>query len=85
MKLYKFFTQTCGNCKVLSPTIEKIVKDYNLEFEDIDCTEEVPDSWAQEVRSVPTVIIIDKSFCNTKISGVHNYKYYADILDNILK
>ena len=85
MKLYKFFTQTCGNCKILSPTIEKIVKDYNLDFEDVDCTDEVPDQWVQEVRSVPTIIIADKYIPNTKIVGVHDYNYYASILNNISK
>ena len=37
MKLIKFYTQTCGPCKVMKPIIDKLVQNHpELEYIDID-------------------------------------------------
>lgn len=82
MKLIKFYTQTCTPCKVMKPIIDKLVSNYSevLEYEEIDCTEGVPDEWSQAVRSVPTVIItsIDKPY--KKAVGIKSYEYLESLI-----
>jgi len=57
MKLLKFYTNTCGRCKMLSKEFE----DFDLvPVVPIDC-EEDPDDLATkfQVRSLPTLVLVD--------------------------
>ncbi len=81
MKLIKFYTQTCVPCKMLKPIIEKLLVNHpEVQYEEIDCTDEVPKEWAQTIRSVPTVIIIKANEPNIQIVGLHSYEYYDNLL-----
>lgn len=81
MKLIKFYTQTCGPCKVMKPIIDKLVQNHpELEYQEIDCTEGVPDEWVQTVRNVPTIIIIKDNSPNEKAVGIKTYEYLESLL-----
>ena len=57
MKLLKFYTNTCCQCKMLNKTLEG----FDLvPIESIDC-EEDPDNLATkfQVRSLPTLVLVD--------------------------
>lgn len=81
MKLIKFYTKTCGPCKVMKPIVDELVKNHpELEYEEIDCSEEVPDEWAQSVRNVPTIIIVKENAFNEKAVGIKSYEYLESLL-----
>ena len=76
MKLIKFYTQTCGPCKVMKPIVDKLVQNHpELEYQEVDCTEGVPNEWVQTVRNVPTIIIIKDNAPNEKAVGIKTYVY----------
>ena len=81
MKLIKFYTKTCGPCKVMKPIVDELVKNHpELEYEEIDCSEGVPDEWAQSVRNVPTIIIVKEDAFNEKAVGIKSYEYLESLL-----
>lgn len=81
MKLIKFYTKTCGPCKVMKPVVDELVKNHpELEYEEIDCSEGVPDEWAQSVRNVPTIIIVKEDAFNEKAVGIKSYEYLESLL-----
>ena len=57
MKLLKFYTNNCCQCKVLSKTLEG----FDLvPIEPIDCEEDTDDLASKfQVRSLPTLILVD--------------------------
>lgn len=64
MKVLKFYSDTCGPCKVLTKTLEP-VKDQITEvnvFEDMDLAQQYG------VRKVPTTVFIDDN--NQEVSRI---------------
>lgn len=59
MKILKFYSPTCGPCKVM----EKNMKAAGIEYTDIDTTTEAGIHMASQfgVRSLPTVIKVDSN------------------------
>ena len=81
MKLIKFYTQTCGPCKVMKPIVDKLIQNHSeLEYQEVDCTSGVPDEWVQTVRNVPTIIIVKDNAPNEKIVGIKTYEYIEGLL-----
>ena len=81
MKLIKFYTQTCGPCKVMKPIVDKLVQNHpELEYQEVDCTEGVPNEQVQTVRNVPTIIIIKDNSPNEKAVGIKTYEYLESLL-----
>lgn len=80
-KVIKFYTQTCVPCKMMKPIVDKLIQNYpELEYQEVDCTEGVPDEWVQMVRNVPTIIIIKENAPNEKAVGIKTYEYLESLL-----
>ena len=73
-KIIKFYSPTCGPCKVMSKHLEEVTKATGVEVQDIDITDEgneaLLDEW--KPRTVPTVIVIDNN------DEVHEFKGIVD-------
>lgn len=69
-KILKFYSPTCGPCKVMSKNLEEVSKVTGVEIQDIDITDEDNESLLNEwkPRTVPTVIAIDSK------DEVHEFK-----------
>lgn len=81
MKLLKFYTDTCGPCKVMTKNVETFLANHpEIEYKPINCSEGVPDEYAQDVRSVPTVIVTREDAPNIKIVGIRNVKEIEDLI-----
>lgn len=74
MKLIKFYTDSCVPCKVMKPVIDKLITSHpEIEYEEINCSEGAPDEWAQEIRGVPTLIVVEENKPNRKLIGLKTY------------
>ena len=65
-----FFSVLCGPCKVLTPLIEKVSTDYDMDFAKInidDCPELAE---AFSIRSIPTLLIFHKEEPVAQVSGI---------------
>lgn len=81
MKLIKFYTDSCIPCKMMKPIVDKLISNHpEVEYQEINCTEGVPDEWAQEIRSVPTIIIVKDGQPNEKIIGTKTYEYLENLI-----
>jgi thioredoxin-like negative regulator of GroEL len=80
MKLLKFYTQTCGQCKALN----ELLKDFTLvPIENIDC-EEDKDNLVEkyQIRGIPSLVLInDNGEFLRKFTGV----IQKDSLENLIK
>lgn len=62
-KILKFYSPTCGPCKVMSKNLEEVSKVTDIEVQDIDITDEANESLLDEwkPRTVPTVIVLGEN------------------------
>lgn len=60
MKILKFFSRTCGPCKQMSKTLEQV---HGVEIKDLDIENEenIELIHKYNIRSVPTIIILDNN------------------------
>jgi thioredoxin 1 len=59
MKLLKFYAEWCGPCKVQSKIIKDAGDKIKVKVEDVDIDSNVSMSVDFNVRSVPTMILVD--------------------------
>lgn len=82
MKLIKFYADWCGPCKVLAPTIEKIVKEQlTLEYESVNVDHQPDRAQDFNIKGIPAVVIIqDNGTVSNTIMGVQPEQVYLDAL-----
>jgi len=59
MKILKFYATWCGPCKSLSAVIESIKDEIPYEIEEIDSDENMDMARKYNIRSLPTMVIVD--------------------------
>lgn len=60
MKLLKFSTADCGNCKIISGHVNKYAKEKGFEVEEVDAIMNTMKRDQYEVMGVPTIVIVDE-------------------------
>lgn len=58
-KLIKFSTQTCSPCRQIKPIFDKVRSSSNIMFEEVDCTENTELAKSLNIRSVPTLVLLE--------------------------
>lgn len=58
LKIIDFFTNWCAPCRTLSPILEEVTKELNIELDKIDIDENDEVAEFYNVRSIPTLIFI---------------------------
>jgi len=59
MKVKKFYAEWCGPCKGLSMVITGAGDKVTIPVENINIDEEIMESVQYDVRSVPTMVLVD--------------------------
>lgn len=66
MRLIKIYAPWCGGCKIITPVLESISKEYSIEIEEIDADAagRTPEGIEQldklpPVRNLPTVFVMN--------------------------
>ena len=65
-----FWAEWCGPCKVLTPLIEKVSTDYDMDFVKINIDDHPELAEAFSIRSIPTLLIFHKEEPVAQSSGV---------------
>lgn len=82
MKIIKFYTDTCGPCKVMKPVFDKLVSNHpEIEYQEINCSDAIPDEYTQTVRSVPTILIKRDGKPDEKIVGIRSYEELEKLIN----
>ena len=71
-KILKFYSPTCGPCKVMSNNLKEVTDATGIEVQEIDITDEAIQSILDEykVRMVPTVVIVNSEGKTQEFKGV---------------
>lgn len=83
MKILKFYSKTCGPCRVISNILKKVT---DISVIDIDIADEANDELVDKykIKSIPTLIVTDDGDnIYTEISGVKTEKELLEIIDSI--
>lgn len=74
MKILKFFSKTCGPCKVLS----KNLREANIDVEEVDIQENQELAMKYNIRSVPTLIKVEGDQVLDRFTGIMNATQLKD-------
>jgi thioredoxin-like negative regulator of GroEL len=88
MKLIKFYADWCGPCKILSPTIDKIVaeKGLTLEYESVNVDDNPERANDFNIKGIPAVVIVsDNGTVKTTIFGAQPEDAYLSALSEPLE
>ena len=81
MKTLKFYATWCGPCKALSMVVESAKDKLPMPVEDIDIDEQFEIARKYNVRSVPTLVVVDDSGTEVKRAvGSMNEKQFIEFL-----
>lgn len=85
--LIDFWAAWCGPCKMLTPTIEELAKEYDGKavIAKINVDEQPGLAQKYGVMSIPTVFLIKGDKVLDSSIGVRPKAYYSKALDNALK
>ena len=79
MKILKFYTDTCMNCRMLGKVLSKM----NIEVEDINANENLELVDKYEVCTTPTLVFLDENNEEvSKIAGPTTQSKIQEVLDN---
>ena len=84
--LVDFWSQWCGPCRMLAPTIEELEKDYQDKaiVAKINTEEERELAVEFGIRSIPAIIIFKNGEQVETITGVRPKSFYSDKLEYYL-
>ena len=82
VSLVDFWAAWCGPCRMLAPTMNELINDYEGNSDvcvgKVD-TEESPDLAAKyNIRGIPTIIIFKNGKLVERMSGVQSKSFYSD-------
>lgn len=81
MKTLKFYATWCGPCKAMSMVVESAKDKLPMPVEDIDIDEQFEIARKYNVRSVPTLVVVDDSGTEVKRAvGSMNEKQFIEFL-----
>src|SRR4051812_11614559 len=83
--LVDFWAEWCMPCRMLTPTIDKIAKDYvgKVKVGKVDTDANRDISIKYDIRSIPTVMIFKDGVVAQKFVGLRNEKDFKEALDAV--
>lgn len=58
MEILKFYSTTCGPCKMLSPVLKEVAKDLGFEVKEINIEDQFDVAEQYGVMKVPTLVVL---------------------------
>lgn len=75
IKILKFESDSCPQCKALSATLERITKEYKTDIKNIDIEEDNNQDLIRKynIRSIPTLIFLNEDQEYNRLVGNQSY------------
>lgn len=83
IKILKFESDSCPQCKALSATLERITKDYKTDMKNIDIEEDNNQDLIRKynIRSIPTLIFLNEDQEYNRLVGNQSYATINKIIN----
>ena len=83
IKILKFESDSCPQCKALSVTLERITKEYKTDMKSIDIEEENNQDLIRKynIRSIPTLIFLSEDKEYNRLVGNQPYATINKIIN----
>ena len=83
IKILKFESDNCPQCKALSATLERITKEYKTDIKSIDIEEDNNQNLIRKynIRSIPTLIFLNKDQEYNRLVGNQPYATINKIIN----
>ncbi len=84
--LVDFWASWCGPCKMVSPIIEQLAKEYDgrVKVCKLNVDDEGSIAAQNAIVSIPTVILFENGKPVKKLIGAHSLDDYEDAIDELL-
>ena len=83
IKILKFESDSCPQCKALSATLERITKEYKTDMKSIDIEEDNNQDLIRKynIRSIPTIIFLNENKEYNRLIGNQPYAIINKIIN----
>ena len=83
IKILKFESDSCPQCKALSATLERITKEYKTDMKNIDIEEDNNQNLIRKynIRSIPTLIFLNEDQEYNRLVGNQSYATINKIIN----
>ena len=83
IKILKFESDSCPQCKALSVTLERITKEYKTDMKSIDIEEDNNHNLIRKynIRSIPTLIFLNEDQEYNRLVGNQSYATINKIIN----
>ena len=83
IKILKFESDSCPQCKALSATLERITKEYKTDMKSIDIEEDNNQDLIKKynIRSIPTLIFLNEDQEYNRLVGNQSYATINKIIN----
>ena len=84
IKILKFESDSCPQCKALSATLERITKEYKTDMKSIDIEEDNNQDLIRKynIRSIPTLIFLNEDQEYNRLVGNQSYATINKIINH---
>ena len=84
IKILKFESDSCPQCKALSVTLERITKEYKTDMKSIDIEEDNNQDLIRKynIRSIPTLIFLNEDQEYNRLVGNQPYATINKIINH---
>lgn len=77
VELIDFYAEWCGPCKVMTPTIESLMEQYNVEGSNVEVKKSNVDQESElaskySVRSIPTLVFLKDGVEADRVVGIQS-------------
>ena len=83
IKILKFESDSCPQCKALSVTLERITKEYKTDMKSIDIEKDNNQDLIRKynIRSIPTIIFLNENKEYNRLVGNQSYATINKIIN----
>lgn len=85
VRLIKFSAEWCGPCKEYKPVIDKVVKDLNLNMQEVDIDKNPSLANKFAIEGVPTTVFLDGDREVARILGAVDENFLRQFIEAVIK